>query len=72
MVPLCVERIGMANQMELASNRLYGADGFNVSDFKMYPGTSRDVSKDQFVEEINKVLAQLEAGDYEVVDDCED
>ena len=62
----------MANQLTLAQNRLYGADGLAVSDFKMYPGTSRDVSKEQFAEQINKVLAQIEAGDYELVDEYED
>ena len=62
----------MANQLELASNRLYGADGLAVSDFKMYPGTSRDVTKEQFAEQINKVLAQVEAGDYDVVEEYED
>lgn len=62
----------MANQLELAQNRLYGADGLAVSDFKMYPGTSRDVTKEQFAEQINKVLAQLEAGDYELVDEYDD
>lgn len=62
----------MANQLTLAQNRLYGADGLAVSDFKMYPGTSRDVSKEQFAEQINKVLAQIEAGDYELVEQYED
>lgn len=58
----------MANQLELARNRLYGTDGLAVSDFKMYPGTARDVSKEQFAEQINKVLAQIEAGDYELIE----
>jgi len=62
----------MDNQLTLAMNRLYGADGLGVSDFKMYPGTSRDVSKEQFAEQINKVLAQMEAGDYELVDSYDD
>ncbi|WP_412562230.1 hypothetical protein [Thalassobius sp. MITS945101] len=62
----------MANQLELAQNRLFGADGLGVSDFKMYPGTSREVSKAQFAEQINKVLAQVEAGDYELVEEYED
>jgi hypothetical protein len=62
----------MANQLELATNRLYGAGGLAVSDFKMYPGTSRDVSKEQFAEQINKVLAQIEAGDYELVEDYDE
>lgn len=62
----------MANQVTLAQNRLYGADGLAVSDFKMYPGTDRDVSKEQFAEQINKVLAQIEAGDYDLVEQYED
>lgn len=59
----------MTGQMTLAQNRLFGADGLGVSDIKLFPGTERDVSSEQFVAELNKVLAQLEAGDYEVVED---
>lgn len=62
----------MANQLELARNRLYGDGGLAVSDFKMYPGTSRDVSKEQFAEQVNKVLAQIEAGEYELVEEYND
>lgn len=62
----------MANQLTLAQNRLYGADGLAVSDFKMYPGTSRDVPKEQFAEQINKVLAQIEVGDYELVEEYDE
>lgn len=56
----------MADQMQLAQNRLYGDNGLKVKDIKLFPGTSRDVSKDEFAREVNKVLSQLEAGDFEL------
>lgn len=59
----------MTGQMTLAQNRLFGTDGLGVSDIKLFPGSERDVSNEQFVAEINKVLAQLEAGDYDVVEE---
>lgn len=59
----------MTGQMILAQNRLFGTDGLDVSDIKLFPGSERDVSSEQFVSELNKVLAQLEAGDYEFVEE---
>ncbi len=62
----------MADQMQLAKNRLYGESGLKASDVKLFPGTSRDVSKESFAEQINKSLAEIEAGDYELVDEFDD
>ncbi|HAE03232.1 MAG TPA: hypothetical protein DCL95_15890 [Rhodospirillaceae bacterium] len=59
----------MADQVSLAQNRLFGESGLKVKDVKLFPGSSRDVSEAQFATEINKVLSQLEAGDYDVETD---
>ena len=62
----------MADQIQLAQNRLYGEQGLKVSDVKLFPGSSRDVSKEQFAEQINKSIAEIEAGDYDLVEEFED
>ena len=58
----------MDTQVGIAKSRLYGEGGLGVSDFKMFPGESRDVTPEQMAGVLNKALAQLEAGDYELVD----
>jgi hypothetical protein len=58
----------MSIQINLASNRLYGEEGLQVSDVKLFPGAQRDISKDEFAEQLNKSLAEIENGDYELVD----
>lgn len=59
----------MSAQAEIAKRRLFGDDGLRVSNFKMFPGTSREATPAQIAERINKVVVQLEEGDYELVDD---
>ena len=58
----------MANHAEIAKNRLYGEGGLGVKDFKMFPGSDRDATSEDFAEQVNKALAQIEAGDYDEVD----
>lgn len=58
----------MSQQLELAKGRLYGADALGVTNLKLYPGSSRDVTTEQIAEQINKSLSMIEAGDYEEVD----
>jgi len=62
----------MVDQIQLAQNRLYGESGLKLSDMKLFPGSSRDVTEEQFAEQINKSLAEIEAGDYEVVETFDD
>ena len=58
----------MKTQIEMAKDRLYAEDGVRASNLKLFPGSSRDVTPEQFAEEINKALAEIEAGDDEVVE----
>lgn len=58
-------------QLELAQNRLFGANGMGVTNLKFYPGTDRDTTVEKFAEQINKAISQVEAGDFEEVD-CND
>ena len=55
----------MSNQVQLAGKRLFDADALGVKNIKLFPGSSRDISAEQLAREINKVLSELSAGDYE-------
>lgn len=59
----------MDNQMEIAKHRLFAADELNVSDVKLFPGASRDVTPHQMAEEVNRVIAQMLDGNYTLIDD---
>lgn len=58
----------MGTQIEQAKRELYGAEGLAVSNFKLFPGTGREVTAQKFAEQVSKVVAQLEEGDYELVE----
>jgi hypothetical protein len=56
------------SELALLSKRLFDKDSLNVSNIKMFPGSSRDTTAEQFSTQINKVISQIEAGDFEIVD----
>lgn len=58
----------MGQQLDLAKSRLFDATALNVKNVKLFPGSNRDTTAEQFAEQINKAISQLESGDYEVVD----
>lgn len=58
----------MTGQVEQATATLFGDDGLAVSDFKLFPGTSRVVDPTKFAQQVNQVVAQLEEGDYDLVE----
>jgi hypothetical protein len=60
----------MKTHLEVAKSRLFNGESLHAVDIKLFPGSSRDSTAEQMAEQINKVIAQLEAGDYEVVDDA--
>jgi hypothetical protein len=55
--------------LEAAKYTLFDKEAIGATDFKMFPGASRDSTPEQVAEEITKALAQIEAGDF---DDLED
>lgn len=57
----------MGQQLEVAKKRLFDEDALGATNIKLFPGTSRDTTPEQFAEEINKAISQIEAGDYEEV-----
>jgi len=58
----------MSTQAEQARRRLFGDDGLRVSNFKIFPGTSREITAEQISKQVNQVVTQLEEGDFELVD----
>ncbi len=62
----------MSKTIEMAKNRLYGDEGLKVADIKPFPGHSNDVTLDQRVEQVNRVIAQLETGEFDVVAEYEE
>lgn len=62
----------MSTQIELAANRLFDRDALNATNIKLFPGTNRDVSAEQIAHEVNRAISQVEAGDFDWVDEPED
>lgn len=58
----------MGQQLALAKSRLFDQDSLGVTNIKLFPGSHRDTTVEQFAEQVNKVISQLEAGDFDVVD----
>lgn len=56
------------NELTIASKRLFDNDALKVSNFKMFPGSNRDTTAEQFAAQINKMVSQIEAGDFEMID----
>jgi len=62
----------MATQMNRAQEMLFGSEGLRVSNFKMFPGHSREASAEVVAAEVVKMLEQLGRGDYTVVAGVDD
>lgn len=62
----------MGTQVQLAGKRLFDADALGVKNIKFFPGSSRDISAEQIATEINKVLSELSAGDFEAAEQLEE
>lgn len=46
----------MATNMKTAQELIFGATGLGASNFKMFPGTNRDVTPEQIAAEIVKAI----------------
>lgn len=62
----------MTTQLDLAMHRLFDEDALHAANIKLYPGSSRDVTPERIAQEVNKAIAQIEAGDFVSVDDFDD
>lgn len=56
------------SQVQLAANRLFSADALAATNIKLYPGSDRETNADQYAEQINKAIAQIHAGDFDIID----
>lgn len=61
----------MVSQLEVAKNRLFEKESLGALNVKFFPGNSRDVSPEQFAEQFNKVISQIETGDYDEVSEID-
>jgi len=59
----------MKTQMEIARHRLFDEEELNARNIKLYPGTDRNATPDQMAEQVNKAIAQIVSGDFDVVDE---
>ena len=59
-------------ELAIAKSRLFGKGSLETANIKLYPGTNRDATPEQMAKQINKAISQLEAGDYELVDESEE
>jgi hypothetical protein len=62
----------MSTEIELATSHLFDADALGATNVKLFPGSSRDVTAEQYAVQINSALAQIEAGDFEFVGEEEE
>ncbi len=58
----------MKSQLEVAKHQLFDESGLNAADIKLFPGSNRDATPEEMAEQIVRVIAQIEAGDFEEVD----
>lgn len=57
-------------QMQLAKTRFFSldtADSLQVVNLKLFPGANREATAEDFANQINRSLSQIEAGEYEEV-----
>lgn len=59
----------MKTHVEKAKERLFAEDGLRASNIKLFPGSNREITPEEFSEQFNKAIAQIEAGDYELLED---
>lgn len=61
----------MATNLKQAQDLLFGKDGLRASNFKMFPGHSRDVTAEQIAGEINRVIGEISAGNFDKAEPTE-
>jgi len=55
--------------LEVAKYTLFNGEALAVTDFKAFPGASRENTPEQVAEEITRALAQIESGDFDILPD---
>jgi len=62
----------MGSQLEMAKYRLFDPEGLRATNIKLFPGSNRDATPEQAAEAVNKSLAQIETGDFEIIERFDD
>jgi hypothetical protein len=57
----------MSTQLQAAKEMLFGDEGLRASNFKMYPGSSTEVTPEEVAAGLNEAFALLKAGKFKVV-----
>lgn len=52
----------MATNMKAAQELLFGTEGLGASNFKMFPGHSREVTPEMIAGEITRAIQDISAG----------
>jgi len=58
----------MANNLKQAQDVLFGKDGLRASNFKIFPGHSRDVTAEQIAAAIHRVIGEVSSGNFDKAD----
>lgn len=62
----------METKLELAKKVLFSDGGLSVADVKLFPGSSRDATPEAMAEQVVKAIAQIESGEFELIETFED
>jgi len=57
-----------ATNMKQAQELFFGKDGLAVNNFKLFPGSERDITPEEIAEEINASIRRIEAGQAEQIE----
>lgn len=61
----------MTTNMKNAQELIFGAGSLGASNFKMFPGSSREATAESIAANVSAALAEIEAGNAEeIVIDC--
>lgn len=58
----------MNTQLQKAKDTLYGVGGLGASDFKMFPGSNREITAEEIAEQLNAAFEDILAGNVEFID----
>ena len=59
----------MANELELAKYTIFDPEALGATNFKLFPGSSREITPAAVAEQVNKSIAEILAGNYDLLED---
>jgi len=59
----------MANELELAKYTLFDSQALGANNVKLFPGSSREITPHAIAEQVNRSIADILAGNFELLDD---